>query len=109
MTLSPSLRRTAGPAIDFDCPGDKVSLRQGNYVRKMVATYFPDGVPKCSAELTPASELLPQHVADALCQDPADVDAKLHKRYQSLVGALLYCATNTDPTSPTRWACCAEP
>ena len=83
--------------IDFTRGENTVALKQGNYVRKMVATYFPLGAPKASSELVPASEQLPQHVADALCQDPKDVPPELLKRYQSLVGALLYCATNTRP------------
>jgi hypothetical protein len=36
-------------------------------------------------------------VLDALEIDPASVDKGLLKEYQSLVGALLYCATNTRP------------
>ena len=39
---------------------------------------------------------LPQQVLDAVDSKEA-VDPALLKRYQSLVGALLYCATNTRP------------
>ena len=41
--------------------------------------------------------MLAQHVRDAALQEIGSVDAKLLKRYQSLVGALLYCAGNTRP------------
>ena len=42
-------------------------------------------------------ELLKYAVKDIKFQDRKPVDPKLLKEYQSLVGALLYCATNTRP------------
>ena len=45
----------------------------------------------------PCDHTLPQAVLDALEIDPASVDKGLLKEYQSLFGALLYCATNTRP------------
>ena len=45
---------------------------------------------------TPCDESLVRHVADALSStDP--VDDVFRRSYQSLVGALLYCGTNTRP------------
>ena len=38
-----------------------------------------------------------QHIADALTLEPDSVPRELLSRYQSLVGALLYCATQTRP------------
>ena len=40
---------------------------------------------------------MPQRVCDALLQEVTSVDPALLKRYQSLVGALLYCSTQTRP------------
>ena len=45
---------------------------------------------------TPSLPDLPQLVLDAMTSD-VPVDPILLKRYQSLVGALLYCSTNTRP------------
>ena len=42
----------------------------------------------------PADATLPQYVADAI---EISSDAALVRKYQSLVGALLYCSTNTRP------------
>ena len=85
-----------------------VVLRQRNYIRKMLLTHAPDGVPTSPfgssyqlsshpASRTPASEELPQLVLDAVSQDVSEVDPVLLKAYQSLVGALLYCVVNTRP------------
>lgn len=70
-------------------------------------TYAPEGVPvgeRATCRLrahqpsrTPCGIELPQLVADALTQSADDVDSVLLKQYQSLVGALLYCAVNTRP------------
>ena len=80
-------------SVDDGC----VELKQASYIEKLVSTWFPDGVPPTvQSNQTPASNELPQLVADALvntdARDPADI-----KRYQSLVGALLYASTNTRP------------
>ena len=40
---------------------------------------------------------LKDQVLNAMCQPVESVDADVRQRYQSLVGALLYCATNTRP------------
>ena len=79
--------------------GDCVILKQAAYIKKLVANYLADGVvpPSHQASKTPADDSLTQLVADALCQDAADIDPVLLKKYQSLVGALLYCAVNTRP------------
>ena len=74
-----------------------VELKQTAYIEKMTATWYPDGVPSTfQSNQTPTSPLLAQNVADALVdisvRDPASI-----KRFQSLVGALLYASTNTRP------------
>jgi len=74
-----------------------VELKQTQYIDRLSKKWFVDGVPPTTqCNQVPASKLLPQHVADALVdvseRHPADV-----KKYQSLVGALLYAATNTRP------------
>jgi hypothetical protein len=71
-----------------------VCLRQTQYINRMAAEHLPQGA---SGDVrTPCDEKLAQHVADALIA-PLSTDAALLRRYQSLVGALLYCATNTRP------------
>eukprot|EP00966_Prymnesium_polylepis_P181405 4201703-Prymnesium_polylepis.1 len=46
---------------------------------------------------TPADSELPRKVLEAVEQQAADVDPRLLRYYQSLCGALLYCAVNTRP------------
>lgn len=83
-----------------------VELRQTAYIEKLFNTYAPDGIPSFAGKVpysysshpvarTPADESLPQLVLDAVAQDASDVDPVLLKAYQSLCGALLYCAVNT--------------
>eukprot|EP00966_Prymnesium_polylepis_P264788 6116869-Prymnesium_polylepis.1 len=85
-----------------------VTLRQTNYIIKMMRTYAPEGVPTStfgegyllkshSAGRTPADSELPKMVLSAVEQNAADIDSRLLKDYQSLCGALLYCAVNTHP------------
>ena len=84
--------------IDFSNSGGVVSMSQSRYIDKLIERYLPDGVPpSVQPNRRPHSDDLPELVADALSQSDADVDANLRQRYQSLVGALLYCATNTRP------------
>ena len=63
----------------------------------MVRQWLPDGVPAhIQANSTPHTQDLPALVLDAVsCTDPVDHD--LLRRYQSIVGGLLYAATNTRP------------
>ena len=78
-----------------------VILRQVSYILKLIDTYAPDGIPSShQSTKTPCDCELPQLIADALAaKDTPDyqVDPKLLKEFQSLVGALLYCSTNTRP------------
>jgi hypothetical protein len=85
-----------------------VLLQQSNYIAKMMRTYAPDGVPSSPfgssyllkshpAGRVPADTELPKMVLNAVEQDVSDVDPHLLKAYQSLCGALLYCAVNTRP------------
>ena len=58
----------------------------------------PDAPPFPVLRLTHDHRIdLPQLVSDALLQDADSVDPTLVPKYQSIVGALLYCATNTRP------------
>ena len=63
----------------------------------MVTKYLPDGIPLAfQRNWTPCTNDLPELVRRAMDSDgPPDI--ALLKDYQSLVGALLYCATNTRP------------
>ena len=73
------------------------TLKQTTYIEKLVKTWLPDGVPTSfQFNSAPHSEDIQAKVLDALSTtDPPDPD--LLKRYQSLVGSLLYAATNTRP------------
>ena len=87
----------------------KVKLSQASYIEKLIATHAPAGAarPSHQAVKTPCDESLVRHVADALSStDP--VDDVFRRSYQSLVGALLYCGTNTRPdvTFSVGFLCC---
>ena len=72
-------------------------LRQTRYIDKLVGIHAPDGIPAShQSTKTPCDEDIRQQIADALSYKD-DVDPALLRRYQALVGALLYCATNTRP------------
>ena len=62
-------------------------------------THAPDGVPRAyqgTKAHTPCDLDMPMRVCDALLQE-GDIEPDLLRRYQSLVGALLYCVTQTRP------------
>ena len=72
-------------------------LKQPSYITKLVNTYLPDGVPSSfQSNKRPCSSDLAQLVADALSSSEERSEREI-RAYQSLVGALLYCATNTRP------------
>eukprot|EP00965_Chrysotila_dentata_P023604 782572-Pleurochrysis_carterae.AAC.1 len=78
---------------------DCVELKQEKYIAHLVTTHLPDGVPLAFHKTrAPASETLLKLVEHALLTKPdRAVDRKLLADYQSLVGALLYCSTQTRP------------
>ena len=83
--------------IDISLKDGHVCLCQSNYITRLASEFFPDGVPPTMQRNTvPCLPELPQHVLEAK-DSSGEVDPAILKRYQSLVGALLYCATNTRP------------
>jgi hypothetical protein len=85
--------------IEIDRISDsKVKLTQTAYIEKLVSIHMLPGavLPPHGKVKTPCDETLIQHVADAL-SSTNEVDEDLRRRYQSLVGAELYCSTNTRP------------
>ncbi|MDA2987416.1 MAG: reverse transcriptase domain-containing protein, partial [Actinomycetota bacterium] len=83
--------------IDIAREGRAVVLRQRTYIKKMVKEHLPEGVPNTlPSNQAPADSSLPQLVSDALVSKDKS-DPALIKRYQSLVGALLYASTQTRP------------
>jgi hypothetical protein len=83
--------------VDFSISNGVVSLTQTQYIQRMMDRFMPEGAsPRSQSNQLPHSPDLPQHVADALSSSEKAPD-DLVKHYQSLVGALLYCATNTRP------------
>ena len=84
--------------IEFSNSDGVVELKQSAYIRKLADVYLPDGVPTTfQRNKPPCSEELPQQVLEAVLQKADSIDPRLLKKYQSIVGALLYCATNTRP------------
>ena len=83
--------------VEISTEGKQVVLRQASYIDRLVRDYLPDGVPNSfTADMAPCGKEIDKQVADALAlTDPPD--PTLLKQYQSLVGALLYCATNSRP------------
>ena len=83
--------------IDRDENDGSVTLRQTGYIERLEKEFLPDGIPtNFQRNKPPCEPSLPQHVADALSDDSAR-DERLVKRYQSLVGALLYASVYTRP------------
>ena len=74
-----------------------VTLRQTAYIEKLASTWLPEGVPSTfQYNSAPHTEDIQAKVLDALSTtDPPDPE--LLRKYQSLVGSLLYAATNTRP------------
>ena len=85
--------------IEFRFGSDTITLHQQTYIEKLSADFLPDGVPpQFQANKPPCDHGLPLHVVEAMSQEAdAEVDTELLRRYQSLVGALLYCSGNTRP------------
>ena len=74
-----------------------IMLHQRPYIESMVQNYLPNGVPLAfQRNWTPCGQDLPDLVRHAMEDEterpPIDI-----KNYQKIVGALLYCATNTRP------------
>ena len=74
-----------------------VELRQTSYIDRLAKEWLPDGIPSnIHINSAPHMECLPDMVLQALsCTE--QVDPVLLRNYQSLVGSLLYAATNTRP------------
>jgi len=84
--------------IHFRQSGDSLTLHQAPYIEKLAERFFPDGIPKrIHRNQTPHADTLPQLVSDAQLLDPDDADPVIRKRYQQLVGAILYASTQTRP------------
>ena len=83
--------------VEIERRGNCVLMHQCSYIERLLTTHSPDGVPKeFQSTKTPAGPELAQLIADALVSEVAPPEALL-REYQSLVGALLYCSTNTRP------------
>eukprot|EP00965_Chrysotila_dentata_P180497 5958474-Pleurochrysis_carterae.AAC.1 len=85
--------------VDIKRHGEHVTLSQASYIQHLVDTFMPSGVPDATRRAhAPAADDLPKLVDAALAaktiQPP---QPELLRSYQSLVGALLYCSTQTRP------------
>jgi hypothetical protein len=91
--------------VEFERQEGYVHLRQSSYILKMVERYITGEVPEagksnstpCDKTLKPLVERVVSAVKDVKTDDRPRVPPELLRQYQSLVGALLYCATNTRP------------
>ena len=84
--------------VDFTIVDGTVTLVQTQYIRKLVSTYLNDApLAQGNRGLLPHTKDLPMHVVDGLAQDVQSINPDLLHKYQSIVGASLYCATNTRP------------
>ena len=83
--------------VEIERTDNCISLRQTTYIDRMVAAHIPDGVPNTiqanSVPCTPGIEGLVLEAMERV-ESPCP---KLLRRYQSIVGGLLYCSTNTRP------------
>ena len=83
--------------VEFTRKNNHVLLTQTGYIERLVSEYLPTGHTFSKDDVkVPADESIRQHVVDAL-SDTSERDAEDTKSYQSIVGALLYCATHTRP------------
>lgn len=85
--------------VEITREDNRIWLKQSGYIQKLTETYYPEGfINTLPRNQGPCDASLCQHVADALtAKETGDVDKALLKKYQSLVGALLYCSTQTRP------------
>jgi len=83
--------------VEIERSDNCVSLRQTSYIERMTEAHFPEGVPNTiQSNSTPCVPGIEGHVLEAM-ERAAEPCPKLLKRYQSIVGGLLYCSTNTRP------------
>eukprot|EP00965_Chrysotila_dentata_P076688 2531612-Pleurochrysis_carterae.AAC.1 len=83
--------------VDIAVKDGYVCLSQSKHIEHLANIYVPNGVPDAfHATHVPATEDLPQNVEAALLTKRA-IDPDVQREYISLVGALLYCSTQTRP------------
>eukprot|EP00965_Chrysotila_dentata_P193334 6175705-Pleurochrysis_carterae.AAC.1 len=86
--------------VDIATDADCILLKQEKYIAQLVEHYLPDGVPSSfHRDHAPAADDLPLRVDEAIHAKEQGIapDPALRATYQSLVGALLYCSTQTRP------------
>ena len=85
--------------VEIHREGNVVSLKQTGYIERLVSEFLPDGLPKCFQSIkTPCDDKLEATVVAAVIEVAMEtVDTKLKERFQSIVGALNYCVSNTRP------------
>ena len=84
--------------IDISVEDSHVCLRQSSYITRLAAEFLLSGVPPSMQKNTvPSLPDLPQQAVDSCLIRGSGSSIASALLYQSLVGALLYCATNTRP------------
>ena len=98
--------------IETEREGDTITLKQASYITKLSREYFPDGPPAhIHAYTVPRTMDIRECIIEATADGAAPADPALATRYKRLVGALLYCATQTRPdvSYPVSMLCRAMP
>lgn len=83
--------------IQYEYGEGTLKLHQQRYIEKLSAEFFPDGVSDLRIGQTPYSNELPQLVMNAVGFSAPTVSPESHKRFRSMVGSIMYCATCTRP------------
>ena len=84
--------------IEIEHGDNAVTLKQTAYITKLNKEYFPNGPPAdVHASTVPHTMDIRECVLEATADGAAPADPALATTYKRLVGALLYCATQTRP------------
>ena len=85
--------------VEIKRDGNVISMKQTSYIERLLEDHLPDGLPKHFQSVkTPCDDKLEPRVRAAVEEVDIDsVDPTLRARFQSIVGALNYCVTNTRP------------
>ena len=82
--------------VEIAREGKLVTMRQKEYITRLSDEYLTPEQRNVSVD-TPCDKELAQRVLAAADSDMSAVDPSLLRRFQGIVGALLYCSTNTRP------------
>ena len=83
--------------IQIEREGDTITLKQTSYITKLCGEYF-SGSASSHTRLRGATSMdIRECIIEATADGASPADPALASKYKRLVGALLYCATQTRP------------